>query len=266
MKYNGLVFIVIGFIFLSSPSSDSHPQSAVRDPNVQLSISASKENYVRGEVVIVNLHLENRSSEKIRIWGAPHPENTHTQFYVSRDGKDFVKYSNSEWGRKPPVPGLRDLLPNQSTESKARIFWNEKPVVHHLNPDAARRVQEDKILTDYVFPDAGRYFVKAAVWGMIASNGRVLPKVESEPIEITIEEPEGQDLDAWNAIKDREDIAFFLQEGSFRGSYKSVGERKSREYDEIAARYPNSIISAQLRQKLREYRTRLGIDPLTISN
>jgi hypothetical protein len=175
---------------------------------------------------------------------------------VSRDGIDFVKYSNPEWGRKPYVPGLRHLLPNQSAEGIAKIIWNEKPNVGGMNTRAAERWQRGKILTDYTFQNAGTYFVKAAVWGIVDKTGRGLARVESEPIEITIEEPEGEDLEVWRRVQNREEIAYFMQEALIKtvNGNNARRQRLINELQTIADQYPDSLLASQIRQKLREYR------------
>lgn len=240
---------------------DYRSQTNSRNAYVKLTITSSKDTYILGEIVNINLRLENRGLERKRMFVTPDFRNAHTRFWVSRDGTNFAEYSNPQGGKMRSVAGPPWIEPNQIVEGAGTLLWNKKPVVHHLNSDAARSVQEGKILTDYAFPESGTYYIKAS-FGALYGTGRI----ESEPIEITIVEPEGQDLEAWNAIKDREEIAYFLQEGSFRGSYKSVGEMRSREFEEIANRYPDSIIAAQLRQKLREYRARVGIAQATVSN
>jgi hypothetical protein len=152
--------------------------------------------------------------------------------------------------------------PGESFDKELEIIWNLKPDVSGRSSLNAREVTRGKILTDYVFPAAGTYFVKVVFWDVRDSQGRELPNFESEPIEITVVEPQGEDLTVWRRIENRPDIGYFLQNAWFDAVDNPTRARLWREMREIVDRYPNSVIAGQIGQKLQAFRTRYRGRPL----
>lgn len=143
------------------------------------------------------------------------------------------------------------LQPGQSFKSEATVLWNSKPDISHLRPDVAK----GKIMTDYAFPKAGVYLVKAIASIPDANSDAVSAKIESEPIEIVVNEPVGDDLKVWNQIKDSGDIAFFIQTGSFLTSQNEVEKNMAEQVKQITQNYRNSFLSGQMQQKLENFKT-----------
>ena len=76
-------------------------------------------------------------------------------------------------------------------------------------------------------------------------------------MKITITEPNGENLDVWNKIKDNGDIGYFLQEGDLiRGRYYTAEERAKfqQEVQQIISEHPNSFYAQSLRQSLDKFR------------
>lgn len=104
--------------------------------------------------------------------------------------------------------------PGKILEFPAVAYLNKRPKLSHLRPAAAEQVKKERILTDYVFPEARTYFVKVVHSVLFKGTERVRP--ESKPTRVIVEEPTGEDFSVWEKIKDRPEIGFFIQHGWFR--------------------------------------------------
>ena len=259
MRHECLSFIFIGLVFFALTGSNYHSQTDVTMSDLKLSIRSDKETYIRGEIVNVTVRLENRGMSRVRGGTGPVGINHGSTFYVSRGGSDYVKYENPYWQQQGASRSIL-LEPNGIFEDTSDLVWNLKPETAHLSPMWVEISRRGRILTDYVFQTAGTYRIKAVFWNITGLDGRGYP--ESEPIEIRIVEPRGEDLTVWRLIENRPDIAYFVQNTEIQNA-NSDAERvtRSRELREIAQRYPNSIIARQIGQKLEEYRARLGRAP-----
>lgn len=260
MRYTRLFFIVIGFIFVTSTCPNVLSQTDGATPSVRLSVSSAKETYIRGEIVKLTAHIENRGSEGIRVYTGRVDPNEGTVLFVSRDGTNYGQYLNTSY--KGQGGGRAWVEPGENFDKELEILWNLKPDVTGRSPLNVEEVTRGKILTDYVFPTAGTYLVKVVFLNVRDSQWRQLSNFESEPIEITVVEPRDDDLAVWRLIENRPDIAYFVQNTTIQKA-NSEAERvtRSRELRDIAQRYPNSIIARQIGQKLEEYRIRLGRSP-----
>ncbi len=230
MRYKYLFLTTFSLVFFLGWTSLSYLQ--VKENLIQeleLSITSSKKTYVIGETVNFTFDLKNKGNDDLTRSNNFNIDAGYLKVYISKDGKNFEKYSNPNWGRIDAAWGVVQLKPNESVKTSADVLWNEKPEVSHLSPKSARQSSEGKILTDYVFPKAGEYFVKAT---FIVHYQMRANKIESEPIQITIEEPSGDDSAVWNKIKDRGDLAYFIQEGRFRTRKSEEQEKLKQEIEQ----------------------------------
>lgn len=252
-KYSFLLALCLTFFFGWAVSSQLQEKENQLQ-NLDFAVEPSKNAYLTGEAVNLTFRLKNEGHERVVLPNKLNTEDGHLSVYISEDGKNFKKYSNSAWGRVDAARGNIEIKPGESIETTADILWNDKPRVSHLNPDAAKSVTEGKILTDYVFPQAGTYFIKS-IYSVYYFEGRLkLAKIESEPVRITIEKPAGDDLTVWNKIKNRTDIAQFIQQGEFSFSDFEEQEKLEQEFEQIYNQYPESIIARQIGQKLEKYK------------
>ncbi|MCA1590528.1 MAG: hypothetical protein LC734_09110 [Acidobacteria bacterium] len=235
---------VVGFAHLS------HVSGSADERNLKLLLSSSKIAYFNGEIVNLTFRLLNTGTTEHTVRHGLFAEDGYVSIYISKDGVEFAKYRNPNWGRFEGSRGPFKIGAGASLEASADILWNSKPDVGHLNPMAAQRASDGKILTDYVFPEPGNYWVKASFSDFDKNSKRIA--VESEPIPITIIEPAGDDLEAWRKIKNRPEIAFFIQEAKFRMSLEpSERQRLKQEIETIANQHPHSVIAKQIRRSLQ---------------
>lgn len=226
-----------GFAYLKDVNASS---------DIGFELSAAKTTYTVGEVVSVKVLIHNKSSQTLSL-----PQNLYeyVSFQVSEDGGEFKTYTGIGKGFR--IDGLMSdmqLQPNKSLIFPNTIFWNAKPEVSHLNAGAAQRITKGRMLTDYAFPKAGAYFVKATL--NLPRPGENELRLESAPVKITVTEPEGEDLAVWNKIRNRGDIGYFIQSGDFNTFEPETRENLRREVEELAAVYSTGSIARSLSRGL----------------
>ena len=220
---------------------------------LKLSTKTPKNNYVVGEKVPLSFEVTNISDTDVNVLDTLLGINAgYLTLRISRDGVNFEKY-DAGWGTLEIVSSSKKLLkPNENIETSASVFWNSKPMISKdLSADYAKKAVEGRILTDYAFPKAGNYFVKAAYSVFLVGQDDPIT-LESAPVQVSIEEPVGGDLMAWKKIKDRGDIGYFIQQGDFRSSKSEEREKIRSEVENIINDYPGTVISNQLKQSLEK--------------
>ncbi|MDQ3748453.1 MAG: hypothetical protein M3367_05460 [Acidobacteriota bacterium] len=254
MKYKYPVLIMLSVIFFLGWANFSYLQEKENQTQkLEITVKSSKGIYLTGEVVDLTFGLRNKSNEEVTISNHFNTEDGYLHVFISQDGKNFKKYYHPKWGRIDAARGPIQLKSEDNLETSARIFWNKKPDVAGLSPMAAEQTTEGKILTDYAFPKTGTYFIKAIYSNRFTADPLRRVKIESEPIQVTIEEPIGDDLIVWNKIKDRSDLAYFIQEGGFPEFKFDSREKLKQEVEQIINQYPNSIIVGQMKQSLEKF-------------
>ncbi len=238
------VLVMVALIVILGKGVNAVKQSK-NDLPLILKVSSEKQTYILGEVVKLNFELINKGDKVIKIPLRPDVSTGYLKVWIALDGQEFNRYHNSSWGRMEH--GGPTLQPGQSFNSQATILWNSKPDTLNLNPDVAK----GRIMNDYAFPKAGVYFIKAVA----SITGDAPMKIESEPIQIVVNEPVGDELKVWNDIKDSGEIASFIQRGSFLTSKDEEEKNLVKRVEQITQSYPNSFLVGQMKQKLEKFRT-----------
>lgn len=136
--------------------------------------------------------------------------------------------------------------------SKQTVLYNSIPPTQHLSENSKLRVTAGRIMTSYAFPKASKYFIKAT---FDFSDGNRPTVVESEPIIISVILSDNDSVqDAWQKIKDRPDIAYFLH----TGEVNSDATRRAallNDIDYLLGQYPNTLLAAALRKSLGSLRS-----------
>lgn len=109
-------------------------------------------------------------------------------------------------------------------------------------------------MTDYAFPEAGNYLIKAIATVPNGASSDDLTKIESETIQIIINDPIRDDLKVWNQIKNRGEIAYFLQQGETPTFQDDKAEKLLKEIEQISQKYPNSLLANKMRLTLEKFR------------
>lgn len=241
-----VIFAVTNNVFLTSSEANQ----------LELEVKPQKETYQLGEPIQFEFGIKNASNKNIVILNGLGHLDGYLSVWISKDGKPFEKYDHTKWGitHSSKITALR---PNESVINKALVFWNSKPKFSNsVASDIAERASAGRIKTDYAFPEAGTYYVKAA-YSIFAADQAEATRIESQPVKIDIAEPTGDDLKVWNIIKDRGDFAYFLHEGEFLiSSYKTQERAKfEQEIEVIINQYPDSMIATRMQHRLENYRS-----------
>lgn len=242
--------LILGSLFFGFGIGEARMKashSAHQIDQLQVKLKTSKEAYVQGEIVPLSIEVANTSSSDVFLKGAD-AESGYVKIYVADNNSKFSQYRHSDWGRGK-TKGLT-IKAGQTIDSHATLLWNFKPKVSHLNENAARIASEGLILTDYAFDKPGTYFIKA----VLIIPGETQTRVESQPIQIVIEAPTGEDLKVWDRIKDNGEIAYFIQEGAARSAKPEEKEPIVKQVEQLVADHPNSFLTSQIKQSLDKFR------------
>lgn len=255
MKHNKLIALLSGGLLLSVFAGlILTRQIAGSSQSLELQVKTSKTSYKAGEVVNLTFALVNNSAKELTINDCFGTASGVLSVLVAKNGESFLKYDHPNWGTSDSE--CRSVLkPNAKFQTMTRLLWNWKPKLEGLNKDVAKAAGEGKILTDYVFPEPGVYQVKAVYYVSIGEQ-TTPTRMESEPVQITIEEPVGEDAEVWEKIRHRGDIGYFIQEGEVRAANTEAGTKLRQELAEISSRYANSTLAKQIGVSLQWFDTK----------
>lgn len=206
---------------------------------VNLKAQPSKASFILGELVPMEISLRNEGTTDVMLRGFD-IKSGYLRVWIADSAGNYAEYTNASWGnaKTPPVT----LKAGREVVSQATILANSIPEIGHLSSAAANRASEGKILTKYAFPKAGTYYIKA----VLLIPGAEPTKVESAPIQITITDPIGEDLEVWDKMKDRTELAYFIQEGQVITTIEREKTKFLSEVDHLVANYPNSLLVNQI--------------------
>ena len=246
--FPNLLLVLLGVSFyIFSAYAQSSPANL--SSSLKVNVKSPKSAYILGEVVPFNIELRNEGLSDIHLSGTD-AQSGYLKILISNSQAEFKEYTNSAWGNKKQPKKV--LEPGQAVMSQATVLSNAKPEISHLNANAAERASKGKIMTGYAFPEAGVYYIKA----VLIIPGENLIKIESDPISITINQPVGEDLEVWNKVKNRSDIAYFIQENQFYAPNDEAKENFLQEVRQIIENNPNSQIVSQIKRSVDEFRAR----------
>lgn len=251
-----IIMVVAGFSIFCVFSQIAKMQDVDGQLKLELKLTPSETSLVVGETIKLDFEVINKTDGMVTFMNTLNPKSGYLNVFISKDSyRNFNQYLGAGWGKSDKISGNISLKPNESVTNSAYIFWNGKPKISNsIAPDVIKRAIEGKIMTDYAFPEAGDYYVKASYLIYLTTQAKPI-LVESEPIKITIEEPVGEDLEVWNKIKDNGNFAYFIQEGDILiPSYKTKEREKfHREVEQIINQYPNSFYAESLQQSLEKF-------------
>jgi hypothetical protein len=241
----GLLLITVTLVYLKEINAfevSNYSQA------LTLKVDSQKDLYLLGEVVQLNVSLANQTDEIIKISSKPTVENGYLKIWISKDNKEFKEYKGNRWGLSDRS-GSKILNPDQSIKSQVTVLWNYVLPIEYKD----KIVGKDKLESHYAMPEPGIYYVKA-VANLLNKKERTI--IESETIEIKIEEPQGDDLEVWTKIKEDGKFARFIQEGEVSIPQEKTEERVrfQAEIEQILIDFPNSFYSTSLRQSLNKFR------------
>ena len=186
----GNLFVSLAFVLLISASTTAQRADWYGFKDLTLEIATPKRSYLQLQPVPLILTLSNRTDRVLNGHAALQFSAHYVRLSVRREGAD--------WREAGQVTGLYAMVyPQARAMSPGDKFT--------ANEILAFRTEE-------IFPGPGTYELKAR---LRCSDGSQL--VESQPITIRIREPEGQDLEAYNFLREQtKPELFFTGFGSVR--------------------------------------------------
>lgn len=239
------VFLAIGslLLVLGKDEAKTAVSSRLEPPNIIVRIDSTKQSYIQGEAVALNLEIVNNGHSEVFLKGWDVRSGLLRILVASEDQK-FKQYAHSRWNREKPG---RFIKPGETIKSQASLLWNFSPVGRVAD---LSRVKDDVILSDLAFPDRGVYFLKA----VLTITGENRMEVESAPVQIVINEPVGDDLRIWNKIKNNSELAYFIQENQIRASKAEEREKVLKEVEQLVSNYSTGILATELKESLEKFR------------
>ncbi len=242
MKYKFIFLMLACLVLVYGFTSLGYMQNS-ENKNIDVIITSQSEAYSVGEVVPIHLAIKNTGSKEVAV----HGDLDFAEIYISQDGKNYRECTNTVRKRDDADRKPIKLSPNGTILNNETILWNSD------KQNAEYSWKESRVLTDYVFPKAGEYYIKAR-YGIYASSKPLF--LESKPIKITVTEPKGEDLEVWNKIKDNGDFAYFIQYGDLLKPYDKTEQQTKfqAEVEQILTDYPNSFYATSLSQSLTKFK------------
>lgn len=253
MKFYNAIFAIIIWLSLTLLAIAFADNILGQSQDVSVSVIADKNSIYLGEIISLEFEFHNARENAVQIpTGGVMSGNI--RIFIAKKGAEYRIYNTSGWGRSSEK--VVTLSPNQSYKAdntNATILWNGKPDYSHLNTDAAKEADkfDNRILTDYAFPEAGTYLIKAVSCLIDGIKGCSIP-IESKPLQITVVEPIGEDLEVWKKLKNNPKFGLFLQTNG-----NSLREEDKLVIDEIKSlveTYPNSRYAQPLQQSLEKFK------------
>ena len=217
------------------------------ESGLSLLIRATDSRYYLGQPLELSFAATN--SSHAALTSRPSVELGNVHLLVSEDDKSYREYIGADWSTKS-LPLLDELAfrEGETVEFAANLLFNRRPDTEHLTPVYAAYAWGGRIDTQYVAVRGGRYYLKAI---FLDADAGVL--VESNVIEIDFIEPTEDSGRAWELLRDTKGSALFMQLGKLP-SDSGASERLESVLNEIVERFPKSIYSETIQDKLRNVR------------
>jgi hypothetical protein len=223
-------------------------ESALSRSGAVLEVRTSRQSYVLGEPVDLEIGARNGSNRSITMPGGFDVLQGYVGVVVAFEDGPYREYRGPGWGlddaRSSPVV----LAPRQRVTTAASILFNHGMPSGHLNREAAAAVATRFLNDGYALPVAGRYRIKAV---LSDEHGDV---VESQPLDISVEEPTGEDREVWNALRADPELGYFVQAGGPRGRLSELRKQQLvTTLERLVTYHPASRYAEVLRERLARY-------------
>jgi hypothetical protein len=214
-----------------------------------LEVRTSRQAYSLGEPVDLEIGARNGSNQPIVIPGGLDVLQGFVQVVVAFEDGPFREYRGPGWGLEDARSAPVVLGPRQRMTTAASILFNHGVPSGHLNRDAAAEVAGRFLTEGYALPVPGRYRIKAVLF-----DERGDEVVESQPIEIAVEEPTGEDREVWGVLRSDPELGYFVQAGAPRGRSSDVRKQQLvTTLERLVAYHPGSRYAEVLRERLARY-------------
>lgn len=245
----GIVLVVmLGFALFAGRSTGAAVSGAKQ---LAIQISSDKKSYVPGEPVALKFKVVNKGETPISVEDAD-VQHGRVKVLIAYQGEGYKEYLGPQWGLKDDAGGgAMTVEPNGFFETEATVLYNHRLETSHLSEMYAKQSAAERIETEYALARPGEYNVKAVLY--VSSSDS---EVESEPIQISVEEPKGSDLEVWNRIKDDATYGYFIQTGDLRAHPDSAkAKRIVGTLEELLTLYPDSKYAQHIQRSLARFKS-----------
>jgi hypothetical protein len=212
-----------------------------------LMVRADKPQYALGESVELSIEITNTSARDLAIPAEANVWTGYLEVLIAAADGSFLKYAGPGFGLRDSTAGSRILQRGQSANTTATVLFNHGVEVGHLSASARAAALQGRLPnTGFAFLAGGAYQMKARLYSLDFSE-----YIESQPIGIVVNEPQGTDRQVWNVLSRDPDFAYFLQAGGPKGhpsSQKSVALVST--LDALLDAYPTSRYAAAMKRAL----------------
>lgn len=232
------LFLIAFCLFVFQSTANFTFSQTYSASDLILKLDSPKNIYKLGETIDFLFELENKTNETITLLDVFGTGTGFLHVKASQNGNEFIGCDDPSWGIMD-VGSRIEIKPNESVKARSNVLWTWKA----------------QDIAGFRFDRAGVYYIKANYTAHIEGKSSNI-NIESLPIQITIEEPVGDDLKVWNIIKENGEFAYFIQKGAVHiPSYKSEERAKFLiEVERIINDYPNTFYAESLRQSLEKFK------------
>lgn len=253
-----LAFSVILAFLVGTGYALSKYEFGQSSAGLALEVHAEKQNYVPGEMISLRFNIKNGSSVATLVSKQSTVWDGNLKVFIARETGAFKEYVGPGWGTRDSVSQpLLKLDPGESFETEATVLWNQKIETSHLNEVYTKRLPRQRLSTDYAVMESGTYYLKAVLY-----DSQTGTQIESAPLSLTIEEPQGADLAIWKMLKQNADYAFFIQTGGLMEHPKGPKTVKvERDLESILSQHPDSQYVKSIRSGVLKHKETVeGLD------
>lgn len=169
------------------------PQRAAQGP-LEAHLKVSKTEWVLGTPVELTVSVSNVSQTPVQTSLFVSPKSGELSLMISSDGSTFRRYLGPDWGTIEMGPRTFTFAPGSKQEASFSVLLNND--IDHGPTEPA---------WDFAFPHPGTYFIKANVLSGLGT-------LTSNVIQVVIQQPKGDDVPVWEAIRTDKRLARFLQD------------------------------------------------------
>lgn len=244
----GLISAALGVIGIAAIN-----QGGIGD--LKIGVQPDKISYLPGELVRLDISITNTSNSVISFPNEATVWDGNVKVFIAYKDAPFKEYVGPAWGIRDTV--AREplkLSPGQAFQTDATILWNQKRDTSHLSPAYKQEMAAERLDRAYAFTEPGTYSIKVVLHKTFAAR-----QVESDPVSITVEEPQGDDQEIWNKIKNDSDYALFIQSGGLMEHPTGLKTLKVvDDLQKLLSRHPNSRYANRIRKSLSKQKETIG--------
>jgi hypothetical protein len=214
---------------------------------LRVDVETDKTTYLPGELVTLHISIVNKSNTAIPLPVDATVQDGNLRVFISKESLPFKEYLGPGWGTRDRAPSKPTTLnPGQAFGTDATILWNQTIETSHLNPAYAQQQGSERLSNAYALGKPGTYDIK-----VVLRDPTTRENLESIPVQLTVAEPQGEDRDVWEEIRDDANYGLFMQSG---GLLESPEEQKTiriaLSLENLLSRHPNSKYAPVMRSGL----------------